>query len=74
LDARDTVLGEERGGSGEESGAGVGLLVRVDLGVGQAGVVIDGGVHVLVADSGRAAVAGVVAVFSAQHTPATPVA
>ena len=56
---------EEGCGAGEEAGAGVGLLVVVDLGVGQAGVVVDGGVDVVVADPGlllRVGLAGLSAV------------
>lgn len=43
FDAVDAVFGVEGCGSQEESGAGGGFLVGVDLGVGQAGVVVDGG-------------------------------
>ena len=42
LDGVDTGFSEERGGSGDEPGAGGALLVRVDLGVGEPAVVIDG--------------------------------
>ena len=50
----DAVGGEERRGRGaRNAGGGLALLVGVDLGVGQAGVVVDGGVHVVVAASRR---------------------
>ena len=50
FDAGDAVAGEVGRGPGEEPGAGGALLVGEDLAVGQAGVVIDQGVHVVVAD------------------------
>ena len=46
----DAVGGVERRGPGQEAGGGGALLVGVDLGVGQAGVIIDSGVDVVVAD------------------------
>ncbi|MFC3741740.1 hypothetical protein ACFOS3_32240 [Paractinoplanes deccanensis] len=46
------MSGDVFGGSAQESGAGAGLLVGVHFGVGQPGVVVDGGVHVFVADPG----------------------
>jgi hypothetical protein len=42
--------GEGLGCSAEEAGAGGGGLVGVDLGVGQAGVVVDGAVFELITD------------------------
>jgi len=54
VDRVDAVGGEVGGGAGQEGCGGDAFLVRVDLGVGQSGVVIDGGVDVVVAD--RAAV------------------
>ena len=50
LDRGDAMAGEEGRGAGDETGAGGALLVGQDLAVGQAGVVIDHGVHVVVAD------------------------
>ncbi len=50
FDVVDAVGGEVVDGAGEERGAGVGLLVVVDLGVGEAAVVIDEGVDVVVAE------------------------
>ena len=41
--------GEEPGGSGQEPGTGDGLLVGQHLGIGKAGVVIDGGMDKVVA-------------------------
>ena len=52
FDAGDAVGGEVVDGAGEERGAGRALLVGEDLGVGEPGVVIDDGVHVVVADLG----------------------
>ena len=49
---RDAVAGEVVDGSGEERGAGGGLLVVEDLGVGEAAVVIDDGVDVVEPDPG----------------------
>ena len=43
------MSGEEAGGSGQEPSAGVGSLVGQHLGIGQAGVVIDGGMDKVVA-------------------------
>lgn len=37
-------------GAAEEAGSGVGFLVGVDIGVGEAGLVVDGAVHVVEAD------------------------
>ena len=47
----DAVRAEPGDRAVEEGGAGVVALVGQHLGVGQAGVVIDGGVHVVVADA-----------------------
>ena len=72
LDA-DAVAGVERGGTGEETGAGGALLVVEDLGVGEAGVVIDGGVDVVIAqptDCSRAGAAAVGAPTTAVGDPA----
>ena len=52
LDAGDAVGGEVGGGAGEEPVCGGAFLVGVDLGVGKAGVVIDGGVDVVEPDGG----------------------
>jgi hypothetical protein len=52
------MLGKERPGTGQESGAGGGLLVVQDLGVGQSGVVVDGDMDVVIA-SAVAAVSGI---------------
>ncbi|SEE03665.1 hypothetical protein SAMN05428945_6460 [Streptomyces sp. 2224.1] len=72
FDAVDAVAAEERGGPGEEGCAGGDLLVRVDLGVGQAGVVVDGGVQVVEAHAadGPACVAAVDFVAAAVGDPA----
>src|SRR5450756_951236 len=48
----DAVGGEERPGAVEEGDRGGGLLVAQVLGVGQAGVAVDGGVQVDVAGAG----------------------
>jgi hypothetical protein len=58
----------------QEAGAGVGFLVGVDFGVGEAGVVVDGAVDVVVADPGGCAGAAVFGAVSAQHAPAAAVA
>ena len=50
--------GEEGGGPAQEGRAGGGLLVGVDLAVGEAGVVVDGGVDVVEADAAAAVGAG----------------
>src|SRR5215207_4727579 len=63
LDA-DAVADVEGGGAGEEAGAGGALLVGKDLGIGQPGVVVDGGVDVVVAQPAMAAWAGAAAVGS----------
>jgi hypothetical protein len=52
FDTGNAVAGEVFGGSQDESGAGGAFLVREDLAVRQAAVVIDHGVHVVVADPG----------------------
>jgi hypothetical protein len=44
------IAGEERDGAPEKDDRGARLLVGEDLGVGQAGGVVDGDVHVLPAD------------------------
>ena len=51
--------GKEPAGSTQEPGAGVASLVSQDLDVGQAGVVVDGGMHIVVAGP-AAPVAGAV--------------
>src|SRR4051794_3171621 len=61
LDA-DAVAGVEGGGAGEEAGAGGALLIAEDLGVGQPGVVIDGGVDVVIAQAAGRAGSGAAAV------------
>jgi hypothetical protein len=48
----DAVGGEERQGAFDKAGNGRGLLVVVELDVGQAGVVVDDRVRVVVADAG----------------------
>src|SRR4051794_16028748 len=58
----DAVAGVEGCGAGEEAGAGGALLVVEDLGVGQPGVVIDGGVDVVIAQPSGAARADTAAV------------
>jgi hypothetical protein len=50
FDPVDAVAGEVPCGAGEELGCGDTLFVRKDLGVAEAGVVIDGDVDVVVAD------------------------
>jgi hypothetical protein len=68
LDAGDAVGGEEASGSGQEPSAGAGLLIGEHLGIGQAGVVINGGMDEVVArpTSGvAAAVLGGVAAMDA---------
>jgi hypothetical protein len=45
----DPVSGVEGAGPAQEPGAGVGLFVGEDLGIGQPGVVIDGGMHIVLA-------------------------
>ena len=47
---RDAVAGEEQSGPEQEARVGGSGLVREDLGVGQAGVVVDGDVDVVEAD------------------------
>ena len=73
LDAVDPAGGEEGHGPAQEAGAGGGLLVAVDLAVGQAGVVVDGGVDVVgahVAASGPAGPAAAHLVTAAVGDPA----
>jgi hypothetical protein len=55
----DAVLSEEGGGAAKELGAGVAPFVRMDLGIGKPGMVIDGGVDVVVA-------------HASAHGPASP--
>jgi hypothetical protein len=50
LNAADAAVGEVGRGPGQETGAGGALLVGQDLGVGQPGVVVDQGVHVVEPD------------------------
>jgi hypothetical protein len=50
FDGRDAAGGEVAGGAEREAGGGGAFLVGQDLGVGQPGVVVDGGVDVVVAD------------------------
>jgi hypothetical protein len=50
----DAVAGEPGRGPEQEVGAGRALLVGQNLGVGQPGVVVDGGVDVVVADPSAA--------------------
>src|SRR6185437_9056048 len=47
----DAQAGVERQGSGHERGHGGGLLVGVDLGVGDPAVIVDDGVADVIADS-----------------------
>jgi hypothetical protein len=47
FDACDAVCVEEGGHAGEKACQVRGLLVRVDLAVGEAGVIVDGGVDVV---------------------------
>jgi hypothetical protein len=54
LDLLDAVLGEVRGSSGQESGRGGAFLVGVDLGIREAGVVIDRGMDVVETDTATA--------------------
>src|SRR5205814_6949218 len=49
LDGGDAVGGEVGGGAEREAGGGGAFFVRQDLGVGEPGVVVDGGVDVVVA-------------------------
>ena len=58
LDAVDARRSEEGRGTAEEGGAGGGLLVRLDLAVGQAGVVVDGGVDEVEAHAAAGGPAG----------------
>jgi len=74
FDGRDAEGGEGLRGAAEEPGAGVGLLVGVDLGVGQPGVVVDGAVHVVVADSGGGAAGAASVAVAAVDAPAAAVA
>jgi len=74
LDVVDAVVGEGGGGAAEEPGAGVGFLVGVDLGVGDAGVVVDGGVDVVEPDPGPVAGPASFEVVAAVGPPAAPVA
>jgi hypothetical protein len=67
-------LGEVLRGASQEASARVGLLVGVDFGVGQAGVVVDRGVHVFVADAGAAAGAAAFEAVAAVNPPAAAVA
>jgi hypothetical protein len=52
IDSRDAVSGEMCGGALEEPGHGCALLVGMDTGVGEAGVVIDCGVDLVEPDRG----------------------
>ena len=61
LDAVDAAGGEEGRGPAQEGCAGGGLLVGVDLAVGQAGMVIDGGVDVVEAHAVAPGAAGLAA-------------
>src|SRR4051794_8323301 len=58
----DAVAGVEGRGAGEEAGAGGALLIVEDLGVGQPGVIVHGGVDVVIAQPPGAAWAGAAAV------------
>jgi hypothetical protein len=57
----DAVAAEEAQGVDEEGEAGAALLVGVDLGIGQPGVVVDGQVQVLPADAAARTLAGAIA-------------
>ncbi len=70
----DAEGGEVGGGAPQEPGAGGGFLVGVDFGVGQSGVVVDGGVHVFVGDPGAGAGAAALQAVAAVHAPAAAVA
>ena len=56
----DPVLGEEAEGAFEEAGGSRSALVRVDLRVGEAGVIVDDRVHVIDAVAMVAVLAGAV--------------
>src|SRR4051812_2593508 len=72
--ARRREAGQGGGGGGREGGAGGGGLVGVDLCVGERGVVVDGAVHVLVADPRPASGAAVRLAVAAQDAPPAAVA
>jgi hypothetical protein len=71
LDAVDAVGGEEAGGSVKEPSAGGGLLVGQHLGIGQAGVVVDGGMDEVVAGPTPAVAAAVLEGIAAMDAVAT---
>ena len=66
----DAECGVESDGSGPEPGCGCGLFVRVDLGVDDAGAVVEGGMQVYVA---RTRVTAVCVVASSVHAPAAAI-
>jgi len=66
--------GKTSAGAQEEPGAGGGGFVGVDLGVGDAGVVIDRAVHEVETDPGRAGRAPELLAVTAVHSQASAIA